>query len=318
VGRLAVVGLLVVLHLVVATVPASAHGDVLLVDEVLVLEPGGTASFEGQLHYHRVVGRVASDGPVHVRLVASGPGTEVAALGSGTEVSFDELVRCCDVVWAGHTLLIENHGDRPVTVTARAGFVHDDLAVMVDGAEDGTRISIVGLGLGWAALVWWARRRSDHVVPLRRSAVGLAVVTVTVLGLGAYGTLRYGGRGASSVVAGGGDVPLLPVNPIVSRASLLMLLSMVGWATAGIWWVRARPRATRRGWLSVGAALAGAVVVVAVAVSVTYGNPLVQVAWVVAAATPVLVLLVSADPAIRPRGPDDHTVVAGRSRTPPP
>jgi hypothetical protein len=81
--------------------------------------------------------------------------------------------------------------------------------------------------------------------------------------------------------------------------------------------VRARPRATRRGWLSVGAGLAGAVVVVAVAITVAYGNPVVQVAWFVAAATPVLVLLVSADPATRPRGPDDHTVVAGRSRTPP-
>jgi hypothetical protein len=317
VGRLAMIGLVAVLHLVVVAVPAAAHGDVLLVDEMLVLEPGGTASFAGQLHYHRVVGRITSDGPVHVRLVASGPGTEVAVLGAGTHVSFNELVRCCDVVWTPHTLLIENLGDGPVTVSARASLVHDDLAVMVDGAEDGTRSSIVGLGLGWAALVWWARRRTDHTVPLRRSVVGVAIVTLTVLGLGTYAAVRYGVGGAPGVVAGGGDVPLLPMNPIVSRASLLMLLSMVGWATVGIWWVRARPRATRLGWLSVGAALAGAVVVVAVAISLAYGNPLVQVAWFVAAATPVLALLV-AGPATPPRGPDDRTLVAGTSRTPPP
>lgn len=41
-----------------------------------------------------------------------------------------------------------------MAVTARASLAHDDLAVMVDGAESGTRVAIVLLALGWSGVVW--------------------------------------------------------------------------------------------------------------------------------------------------------------------
>ncbi len=293
VRRIAAAGLLATFLVLAMAVPALAHGDVPVVDEVLVLDPGTSASFDAALHYHRLVGQVTGDGPVRVRLVASRTGEERVAAGPGTDLRFNELVRCCDEAWAPHTLLVENVSGEAVTVVARARLVHDDLAVMVDGAESGTRAAIVLLALGWSVLVWRQTRRNDADVPLRRPAIAFALLGLFVLGLGSYASVRYGLGGAPSVVAGNADVPVLPTNPIVSRASLLLGLSMAGWALSGAWWVRARRGAPRMPWTALGIVLVGAVGVVAVAVSVVYGNPLVQVAWFVAAAGPILVVLVS-------------------------
>ena len=175
--------------LLVALVPAAAaaHGDSRLVDDVIALAPGASASFDGELHYHRVVGKVAAGSPVRVRLVAARSGQDVLTVGPGTQLSFNDLVRCCDEAWAPHTLVIDNRSDRPVIVTARVSLVHDDLAVMVDAAESGTRASIVLMGLGWWGLVWHAARRRSADVLLRRPAIGLAVLSAFVLVLGTYG-----------------------------------------------------------------------------------------------------------------------------------
>jgi hypothetical protein len=300
VGRPTVLGSLVLLLVVVGGAPARAHGDVLLVDEVVVLGPGEVASFDGELHYHRLVGRVSSDGPVRVGLVAADAIDEVLAVGPGTELAFNELVRCCDEVWAPHTLLLENVGTEEVTVTARAALVHDDLAVMVDGVEDGTRASIVLFALGWSALLWRGARRSavgddrrGVGRSLRRPTVGLAMLTLFVLGVGSYAALRYGVGGAASVVAGNGDLPVLPRNPWVSRASSLLGIALLGWTLVAAWWVRARPASARRRWNALGVALAGSVVVVAAAITAAYGGPAIQVAWTVAAAGPVVVVLLT-------------------------
>jgi hypothetical protein len=318
VGRLTVLGSLVLLLAVLGAAPALAHGDALLVDEVVVLGPGEVASFDGELHYHRLVGRVTSDGPVRVRLVGADATDEVVSVGPGTELAFNELVRCCDEVWAPHTLLLENAGVAVVTVTARAALVHDDLAVMVDGVEDGTRASIVLFGLGWSALLWRGTRRSGGrrdglrggVRSLRRPAVGLALLTVFVLGVGSYAALRYGVGGAPSVVAGNGDLPVLPRNPFVSRASLLLGIALIGWTLIAAWWARARPSTARRRWSALGVALAGSVIVVATAITAAYGGPAIQVAWTAAAAGPVLIVLATsarATPALASRSlvPDD-------------
>jgi hypothetical protein len=289
---------LVLLLAVFGGAPALAHGDALLVDEVVVLGPHEVASFDGELHYHRLVGRVASDGPVQVRLVGADTTDEVVTVGPGTELAFNELVRCCDEAWARHTFLLENVGGTEITVTARAALVHDDLAVMVDGVEDGTRASIVLFGLGWSALLWRATRRSaDRDDPrasrrsLRRPTSGLALLALFVLGVGSDAALRYGVGGAPSVVAGTGDLPILPRNPIVSRASLLLGIALIGWTLNAAWWARARPATDRGRWSAVGVTLIGVVVVVATAITAAYGGPTIQVAWTVAAAGPVLVVL---------------------------
>jgi hypothetical protein len=43
----------------------------------------------------------------------TGPAQDVLTVGSGTLVSFNELVRCCDEPWAPHSLVIENVGETP-------------------------------------------------------------------------------------------------------------------------------------------------------------------------------------------------------------
>jgi hypothetical protein len=289
--RRAMAGLLAGLLVLLMPAPALAHGDAALVDGELVLAPGASAAFDGALHYHRLVGTVISDGAVRVRLVAARTGDEVVSFGPAARLSFNELIRCCDEAWAPHRLVIENVGSAPVTVVARAALVHDDLAVMVDGAESGTRLSIALLGAGWWMLAWRTARRPRSDVLLRRSAVGLALLATAVLVIGSYAAARYGVSGAPSVVAGNADVPVLPLNEVVSRASLLIGVAMVGWVIVARWWIRARPPEPRASWLVVGMAMAGAVVVVAVSVSAAYGGPLVQLAWTVAAAGPIVTML---------------------------
>jgi hypothetical protein len=301
VERVAMVGLLTMLLLAVTSTSVLAHGDVPLVDESLVLAPGTSASFDGDLHYHRLVGEVIGDGAIRVRLVESRTAAEVLTFGPGTRLSFNELVRCCDEPWTPHTLVIENVSRTHVAVTARASLIHDDLAVMVDGAESGTRVAIVVLALVWSGAVWQATRRHHAGPSLRGSTLGLALLTILVLGSGTYAMIRYGTPGAPSVVAGNADVPVLPMNPVVSRASLLMGSSMLGWALVGVWWVRARDRAARIPWTVLGIVLAGAALIVAVAVLVAYGGLLVQAAWLVAAVGPIVVVLVTSSTSSRRR-----------------
>jgi hypothetical protein len=293
IGRRAAVLLAALLLAALVPAAALAHGDIRLVDEVIDLAPGASVSFEGELHYHRVVGQVSADAPVRVRLVAARSGQEVLTVGPGTQLSFNDLVRCCNEAWTPHTLMIDNLSDQPAIVTARVSLVHDDLAVMVDGAESGTRASIVLMGLGWWGLVWHAARRRRADVFLRRPAIGLAVLSAFVLVLGTYGAVRYGAGGPAAVIAGNADVPVIPMNPIVSRASLLMGLTMIGWAGVGIWWVRARGPAARVPWVALGVALAGAAGLVAVRILITYGGPVVQTAWLVATVTPIILVLAS-------------------------
>lgn len=67
---------------------ARAHGDARVVDEVVSLDPGAAATYEIELHYHRLVDQVSSNGPVRVSVRHAFSGEEVVALAPGTERTF--------------------------------------------------------------------------------------------------------------------------------------------------------------------------------------------------------------------------------------
>lgn len=81
-----------------------------------------------------------------------------------------------------------------------------------------------------AALVWRGARRREPDVPLRRSVVAVAGLSVVAVGLAWSGARSYGDEGVP-LVAAAGDLPVLPFNPIASRASLVLAVSMLVWAT---------------------------------------------------------------------------------------
>ena len=287
-ARAAVVVAAALVSLVSGAGPALAHGDARLAEEQLHLDPGEAASFTAGLHYHRLAATVSADAPVTVELVHAATDTVVASAGPDTTIALNELVRCCpDAVWADHGLAVRNPGTTAATADVRARLVHDDLAVMVDGAEDGTRVSIVVLGLAWAALLWRAVRRRPLELPLRRAVGRLAGVSVAVLVLTAWGTWRYGVGGAPALVAGLADLPILPFNPIVSRASLLLAVAIVVWGRAGTAWARSSAYGSPA-WWGTGAALLGSVGVAATAVAMAYGAAGAAIGAAAAAGLPLL------------------------------
>jgi hypothetical protein len=228
-----------------AASPAAAHGDGLLVRGSLTLAPGEVAAYHGSVHYHRLVARVVADGPVRVRLHDFVTGEVALEVGPTLRLAVNELIACCDdATWTPYTLEIENVGDRPVALRARAVLVHDDLAVMVHGAESGTREGAVFITAAWIVLLWWGRRRPGRASALRRAGRASAVLAAGAVIAGAYGWLAYGRSGAAGLVAGLSHVPVLPWNPLVSRVSLFLGVPSSG----GSWPGRSGPaRDLRRG-----------------------------------------------------------------------
>jgi hypothetical protein len=271
--------------------PARAHGDVPLAAETLVLSPGAQASFTGELHYHRLVGRVTADGQVTVRLVDAERGATRVSAGPGTSLSLNTLVRCCDRVWAPHVLVVENVGADAVTVDVDAVLVHDDLAVMVDRAESGVAGSVVIMGVIWVVVL---QRSLRHRQPgsLRAPIAIMTVLTGLVAGGVLFGTARFGSWGPPALVAMLADVPVIPLNPLVSRSSLLLGAAILSWGWAGSRWARVDPDGRRGAWLALGFWLLGAVVVTAVAVSTAYQGAGIPTAMAAAFAGPVFVVSV--------------------------
>lgn len=72
----------------------------------------------------------------------------------------------------------------------------------VEGAESGTRLAIVLLGLGWWIAIQRATKRVAAPIPLRFPTIGLVILATFILGTATYGFWRYGVSGASAVVAG--------------------------------------------------------------------------------------------------------------------
>lgn len=287
-SRLLLTGLGAVAVLALSPTAALAHGDSRLVDDVVTLAPGTSVRFDGSLHYHRLTATLDADGPVTLALVHAATGREAARAGPAATIRVNQLVRCCDeVAWAEHDLIVTNPGEEAVTVRADARLVHDDLAVMVDGAEAGTRASVVVIGAGWAALVWRAVRHRPREAGLVQPLRLVAMASVGVLAVGVYGAVRYGGGGPGALVAGLGGLAVVPFNPVVSRASLLVAVGMFLWGRAGLTWARV-DGAPSAGWNAVGAALIGMVVVVALAITSAYGRGGVALASAVVAIVPLL------------------------------
>jgi hypothetical protein len=255
-----------------AASPVAAHGDVLLVRGSLTLAPGEVAAYHGSVHYHRLVARVVADAPVRVRLHDFVTGELVFEAGPSLRLAVNELIACCDdATWTPYTLVIENVGDRAVSARVRAVLVHDDLAVMVHGAESGTREGAVVITAAWIVLLWWGRRRPRRTSALRRAGWASAVLAAGVVLAGAYGWLTYGRSGAAGLLAGLSHVPVLPWNPLVSRVSLFLGVGIVGWLVAGALWARSRPAPGSPAWALVGVGLGAGVLGVAGAVVAEYG-----------------------------------------------
>jgi hypothetical protein len=168
-------------------------------------------------------------------------------------------------------LVIENVGDRPVALRGRAVLVHDDLAVMVHGAESGTREGAVVITAAWIVLLLWGVRWPRRTSAVRRAGRASAVLAAGVVIAGAYGWLAYGRSGAAGLVAGLSHVPILPWNPLVSRVSLFLGVAIVGWLVAGALWARSRPAPGSPAWTGVGVGLGAVVLGVAGAVVAEYG-----------------------------------------------
>lgn len=272
--------------------PAWAHGDARLAGATMTIPAGGSAAFQGNVHYHRLVGTVHADGPVRVSVSAAQTREPVLALGPARFLALNELVACCDDgPWTPHELTIHNPGVVPVVATAELALVHDDLAVMVFTAESGARESVIVLAAAWVALLWWAVRRRRTTPTLQPAAVGLAAVSGSVAALGLVGASRYETGGAPALLAALSDVPLFPMNPVVSRASLLVGLALLGWGWAGVRWASARPCAAPVRWRAVGTGLIAAVVATGVLVATAYGRGGMATASGLAAAVPVAVVL---------------------------
>jgi hypothetical protein len=293
VRRAATILVFVVVALLGVASPARAHGDVPLVDHTLMLAPGETVTFGGELHYHRLTASIGADQPITVQLRDSTTGRLALDRGAARRHTINQLVACCDRGWAPHTLILHNVGDSAASVHASARLVHDDLAVMVYGAEPGTAESVVVLGAALLAVVWRAVRRAsdpDRVRPmsLRAAAATLAVPVGVVLVVATAGAIRYGVGGPQGLVAGGADLPVLPVNPVVSRSALLLFVLMVGWGWAAARWAASRPLAPARAWGLLGLAVAGGPIATAVFVGIAYDTWAMPTATATAALLPVL------------------------------
>ena len=259
---------MVALSLIAAT-PALAHGDQRLVVGEITLDAGETVALPGELHYHRLVGRFVATGPFSVRLVDETTGAVVIESAPGSDLAVNELVRCCEgTAWAAHRLEIENRTDRTVVVDALATLVHDDLAVSVFRAEAGVIEGMSALAAVWVYGLVRTRRRAASTP--RAAVATLAFVSGTVGLVAVIGSARYGSGSVAGLVAGAVDIPLLPVNEIASRASVLVFMAMAGWGVAAARWVGARSRMTRVAWSTLGLAVTGAVAVAAALVMIEY------------------------------------------------
>ena len=285
--KLLTVGMLTILAFLLTASMAFAHGDVGLVSERLTLEPGETKEFAGELHYHRLVGRAASDGPVTMLLVDHRTQDVVASYGPDVKLSFNELIRCCDDTgWAPHTLILENAGSSTTTVDITARLVHDDLAVMVYGAESGTRESVAVFGLIWAAVVWRVTRGRKPPLTLQRSLGVTAGLLALVAVLSMLGFIKYGAGGPPALLAGLSEISLIPFNSAVSGVSILIAILIFMWGLASVWWIRAKPLSAQSQWTALGLLLAALPVTTGLLVAGNYDGVGIPLSSAVVATAP--------------------------------
>ncbi|WP_203336635.1 hypothetical protein [Nocardioides limicola] len=282
---LALVGLAMV-----AGPPAHAHGDGDLVDQAVSIPGGGSVEFLGDVHYHRLIVRLSGDGPVVLRLVDEA-GAVALERGPARAITVNELIACCDDRgWTPYQLVLENPGEDTVTLDIAAHLVHDDLAVMVYGAEPGTRESVAVFAVLWGFIAWRSHHRRRPTTPTV-AVTAFGVITLSYAALWSLGALRYGTWEPAALLAGGFDVSLLPVNPLVSGASLSMLLAIIGWLWMASLWIKARFAMRVGTWVPLGVGLVSLVVGAAVAIGASYGAWGMPVALTLVFTTPLLVVM---------------------------
>lgn len=96
------------------------------------------------------------------------------------------------------------------------------------------------MAVAWIALLWWAMRRRDLRSTLESAAVRLAGIYVAVVDCRCGARPATGGRGTGAGRRPGG-LPIIPMNSVVSRASLMRGAAMVLWAVASLRWAGSRP-----------------------------------------------------------------------------
>jgi hypothetical protein len=291
-GRIAVLVPLVIVLLLVTASSASAHGDSTFVSERVTIAAGESAEFQADLHYHRLIGRIEATGPVQVRLINVRTNEVAHQYGPGASLSFNTLVECCDdQVWAPYTLIIDNRSGESVSVEAMVRLAHDDLAVMVYGAESGTRGSIPVFAVIWGAVLWRVSRGRKPPISIRRSLALTGSLVSLVAALLVLGTVRYVTGGPPALLAGLSDISLMPDNPVVSGTSLALAVLLFTWGAAGVWWFRARPVTRRLPWAAHGLLLIALVAAAAIAIALTYDVIWYPMATALIAIVPVMVVL---------------------------
>lgn len=270
------------LFLVLLVPAATAHGDQIVAQETVGLQPGASVTWTRDVHWHRLMGTVRADGPVV--LSVTGPEGTVEVAGPGTHLRVRHLVQCCDdEVWTPHTVTLSNAGDAPVRVDADLAFLHDNLAVVAHDAEPGAWWQTLGILLAIVLVPAWRARRPAPVRGAPQQAVpeegaswpahrawlrasrGLHMAAWAVaLATAATGMARLGGGPLTGTL--GATLPLAYPAQIFNAHAFLMLLLMGLWAAAVACWAGARrragsPRACRGDGLVfvTGAVLVGAV-----------------------------------------------------------
>ena len=274
---------------------AAAHPDDGLLDGTVDLQPGDVHTAETPIHFHRLVGRIRTDGQVTLRVVNAGTGTVAFETGVDGPLAVNHLVACCSgIPWSDFRVEISNDGTSPSTVDGRLSFVHDDLAVVVRQEEGSFETPLLLLAVGVGMVRAAGRRRdADTVHRRRRLATGLAgVAAATTVVFSLLGRIRYGGNGVEGLVASVADLIRFSTGSFFSGLAVLMGVVLVAWLAAGVVWSRGvPPGGPDLRWMALGAVFAGVPAVVAVMMARTYGTAEMPAVLAVSASVPVLVAM---------------------------
>lgn len=230
---------------------ASAHGNQEVGEGRSRLAPGGVVEFPVELHYHRLVGNVATvdsgDPRDAVSVSALGPSGIQHLAGPAGTLRVNALLACCKgEAWTPHVIRIENTGPRAIDVDVRLALLHDGLAVAAHDAEKGAAISLIAFaalpaGIAFAMLRiggppgrgggWPAASAASHAGLWGVGGV-LALVAMT----------RYGGGPAAGVIAMAADLPWVG-NAFLTTADLLLFVLFVLWTASLAAWARTARRA---------------------------------------------------------------------------
>lgn len=240
-------GWIIVVAVAALCVPtAAAHGDAPSIRDTVILEPGQSATWERELHWHRMLGSIEADGPV--RLIVTGPDGADLVADDSARVFIDHLVACCrDATWTPHSIRVTNLGAGAVEARVEIALLHDNIAVLADDAEPGGWWQTLVLVLAVVAVPAWRARAagapegsaSDWI---RRSRIAHATAWMAAGLLAAIGMVRFGSGPIVGSLAATAWTPT-SVAGFFNTHTFVMLALMATWATSIAFWAGARRRA---------------------------------------------------------------------------